>query len=156
MKTIKLMLLVSIVTLLNSCKKDDTIVQSITPIATTIDSSKISLNDSFKIVKSGTFAGQGGYPVSGTVELGKNLAGKSVVHLGKNFDTAVHTGSVALYLSKNKSLAINDATTFIRFGSTSVIGEQYFGLNETPTDEYKFVIVWCAPVGVQFGSADLK
>jgi Electron transfer DM13 len=153
MNYLKLVLFAFIIILLNACSKDAAVV---TPVILPIDSTNIGLSDNFKTDKSGIFTGQGGYPVSGTAELGKNIANKSVVHLTKDFNTAIHTGSVTLYLSKNKSLKINDATSYIRFGTTSVIGEQYFGLSEQPTDDYKFIIVWCAPAGVQFGSADLN
>jgi hypothetical protein len=148
---------------MESCSKNNDIVTP-NPIDTTkkdtnttiIDSSKVLLSDSFKATSSGIFMGQGGYPVSGKVELGKNSINKNVVRLNPDFNTAIHTGSVTMYLSKNINLKLSDTNSHIKFGVVNTNGEHYLGLNATPDSTYKYVIVWCQSAGVQFGSATLK
>jgi hypothetical protein len=127
-----------------ACKKE----ADVTPVP--------DISASFTAQKSGVFVGQNGYQSSGKVDLGTNEKTESIVRLNSDFQTMIATGSVAIYLSKNKNLTLNDANSFTKLGDINEVGARDFKLPSAPATDFTFVIAWCAPAGIQFGNAALK
>lgn len=111
----------------------------------------------FTVLKSGTLAGMNGYSTKGGVELGRDANSKVFVKTKSDFSTTFATGSVTFYLSKNERLQLSDASSLIRLDVITKNGEHFMEVaGGLPADAFKYVIVWCAPARVQFGSAELK
>ncbi len=146
----KIKLLVSTFTFLlafSACKKDETTVPP-------IDNNPPTAN--FTVKKTGTFVKANGYSTSGTAQLGTDEKGENIVRLKDDFKTTFATGSVTIYLSKNQNLKLADAASFINLAVINTNGLHDFKLSAAPTDDFNFVISWCAPAGIQFGMAELK
>ena len=137
---------------MQSCSKDNSNTE-IPEDSITQDPSDTSILT--KIFK-GTFTGQNGYPASGNVILGKNKEEIHYINLQDNFATSFATGSVTMYMSKETKLKLSDGNTFIRLGVINKNGKHDFKLDKVPDVGFKYVIVWCAPAGIQFGVAELK
>ena len=132
-----------------ACKKDDTAVEN--PPA---DTSKPT--GTFTAARSGIFQKQNGYNAEGTAQLGSDEASNQWLRLAPNFNASLSTGAVTLYLSKNQSLLLGSAGTFLRVDLVTTAGEHFYKIAPTVGSDFKFAILWCASAGVQFGNAELK
>ncbi len=112
--------------------------------------------ENFTALFEGSFMGQNGYSASGTTKLGKDDLNNYWVRLDNNFNTTFATGSVTMYLSKQSNLNLPATDQHIKLGVINKKGQHYFKLNNEPTSDFKFVIVWCAPAKIQFGVAPLN
>lgn len=107
-------------------------------------------------LKSGAFTGQNGYPASGAAQIVRDNSQQHFVRLGTDFKTSFATGSVTMYLSKNSNLKLSDAASFVKLAVINKNGMHNFPITESQAADFQYVIVWCAPAGVQFGRAELK
>jgi hypothetical protein len=122
----------------------------------TIDSSQPQ--GDFSVQLSGMFV-EDNAPSSGTVEIGTDNTGTQFLHLGSNFETAVATGTVAVFLSTSDTYTADPGSgnpDLQLIGSVSVNGEAYFKIEPVAAAKFTHVILWCTSVGVQFGNAELN
>lgn len=99
---------------------------------------------------------------SGTVRMATSPEGERYLVLEDDFRTAFHTGSVALFLAastrnldEQRDEDVNSVSP--RIGRTSVIGGQSFAIPDGLDDSaFTAVVVYCEPVGVNFGAAVLQ
>lgn len=123
----------------------------------TIDSSQPQ--GDFNVQLSGTFAGDNGTTSRGTVEIGTDNTSTQFLRLGSNFETAVATGTVAVYLSTSDTYTADPMSgnpDLQLIGSVSVNGEAFFKVKPVAAAKFTHVILWCTSVGVQFGNAELN
>lgn len=92
-----------------------------------------------------------GHAATGTVSVGKNDAGKTVVRLN-DFET-VNGPDLYVYLATDKA-----ATEFVSLGALkSTNGNQNYEVPEAVAlEDYKYVLIWCKRFGVLFSSADIS
>ena len=135
-----------------ACQKDETTNPITEPDPNPIDTASTTVT----ILKSGTFSGQNGYPASGAAQIIRDNMQQHFVRLGTDFKTTFATGSVTMYLSKNLNLKLNEANSFLKLAVINKNGTHNFPISESQSTDFQYVIVWCAPVGIQFGHAELK
>ncbi|QSE98273.1 DM13 domain-containing protein [Fulvivirga lutea] len=143
-----LFLTISVVFL--SCSDDD-------GETVTIDSSQPTGN--LSVQQSGSFVAEGGTNSSGTVDIGIDTQGTQFLRLGSNFETAVGTGTVAVYLSTSAVYTpdpMNGNPNLRLVGSVNENGQAFFKLDPVAEAKFTHVILWCTSVGVQFGNAELN
>jgi hypothetical protein len=140
--------IIALLLVLTSCQKEE--VTTMVPDPNPIDTTAVT------VLKTGTFNGQSGYTASGTAQIVRDAQQIYSVRLGTDFKTSFATGSVTMYLSKNSSLTLSDATSLVKLAVITTNGQHDFPISEGQASEFKYVIVWCAPAGVQFGRAELK
>ena len=131
-----------------SCDKEEKIVNEPFEMESQLDSQ-------FTVLKMGNFVGMNGYNTKGEVVLANRLS-DYYINTGSDFTTTFATGSVTIYLSKNPQLNLSDVNSFIKLKTISKGGIHNIALPSQPLDSFVYVIVWCAPAGIQFGSATLK
>lgn len=102
------------------------------------------------VVTKGSFAGNGGYNVSGSVEIITENNQKKLVL--KNFSTSGGP-DLRVYLATNAQ-----AGNFISLGSLKAnSGQQVYDITGMPDfTQHKFVLIWCQQFSVLFGSAQLN
>ncbi|MEQ8927274.1 MAG: DM13 domain-containing protein [Fulvivirga sp.] len=123
----------------------------------TIDSSQPTGN--LTVQQTGSFVAEGGTNSSGTVDIGTDTQGVQFLRLGSDFETAVATGTVAVYLSTSVVYTpdpMNGNPDLRLVGSVNENGEAFFKLEPTAESKFTHVILWCTSVGVQFGNAELN
>lgn len=150
MRKLKFNLIVIVMLIfISSCSKEESTTENPKEEVTTVEN--------FTVLKSGTFVGMNGYNTKGSVELGKDANNKAFVKTKSDFSTSFATGSVTFYLSKNQQLVLSDASSLIKLEVISKNGEHFMEVSGgLPAETFKYVIVWCAPARIQFGSAELK
>jgi Electron transfer DM13/Bacterial Ig-like domain (group 2) len=105
--------------------------------------------------RSGNFAGNGGYSVSGTATLtaeGGNLS----LQLGSNFQ-ASNGPMLGVFLAKNASGALT-TTNSLKLGDlSSNSGAQTYAVPAgVAINDYNYVVIYCIPFNVRFGTALLN
>jgi len=110
----------------------------------------------FQALRSGVFQKQNGYNAEGTAQLGADDNAVQWLRLTPDFKTTLATGTVTVYLSKNQNLMLNSANSFLRVSLVTTNGEHFFKVDPVVDIDFKFVVLWCAPAGVQFGNAELN
>jgi peptide methionine sulfoxide reductase msrA/msrB len=92
-----------------------------------------------------------GHAATGTVSIGQNESGETVVRLS-DFET-VNGPDLYVYLATDK-----DATKFVSLGLLkSTQGNQnYVVPSEVDLSDYSYVLIWCKRFGVLFSSADIS
>lgn len=108
------------------------------------------------VLKTGSFTGQNGYPASGTAQTIRDDQQQHYLRLGADFKTSFATGSVAMYLSKQANLNLGDTGSHHRLGVINTNGQHDFTITANQSTDFQYVIVWCAPAGIQFGRAALQ
>jgi hypothetical protein len=111
---------------------------------------------SVTVLKTGSFTGQNGYPASGTAQIVRNVQQQHFTRLASDFKTSFATGSVTMYLSKHQSLRLNEPATWLKLAVINQNGQHDFAVSEAQSNDFQYVIVWCAPAGIQFGWAELR
>ena len=116
----------------------------------------------FTTLRSGSLVAQDEPATRGTVHIRSDDEGQRYLVLADDFQTAFHTGSVAFFLAKTTAnlasqRAAEPDSVSERIGRTTEVGGQVFAIPETLDDAaFETVVVYCEPVGVNFGAAVLR
>jgi hypothetical protein len=96
----------------------------------------------------------------GTASLGVDTQGKEFLSFSSNFNTALSTGTVTVYLSTSATFMPDPANgnpNLLVLGPVRSSGENFFAIpTGSSTAKYTHVILWCGSVGVPFGNARLQ
>ena len=133
-----------------ACQKDD--VTSPDPVTSGNSTMPIG---AFSVTRSGVFQKQNGYNAEGTAQIGTDNAGLQWLRLASDFNASLSTGAVTVYLSQNQNLMLNTPGSFRRVSLVTKPGEHFYKLDPAAGADLKFVILWCASAGVQFGNAQI-
>lgn len=135
----KQLIIICILSLLFACSPDDA-----TPTAPVGNNPDLS---SATLLKQGTFTGQGGHTVSGTVKIYDLSGTKYIV-----FDPyeSQNGPDLKVYLSKTET-----ATEYIKIGKLmSTTGKQTYQVPGMPDlSQYPYVHIWCEAYSVEFARA---
>lgn len=147
----KLMLLFYVAFLgLISCSDD--------PEPVTIDPTKP--NGTLTVQRMGTFVDQNGAGSTGSASLGVDSQGKEFLGFSSNFNTALATGTVTVFLSTSATFTPDPANgnpNLLALGPVRMAGENFFAIpTGSSTGKYTHVILWCGSVGVPFGNARIQ
>ncbi|MDZ4680157.1 MAG: DM13 domain-containing protein [Saprospiraceae bacterium] len=152
MKLISFLSIATFLFALASCQKDEVIVQVPDSGPNPGDTTTLAVT----VLKTGMFTGQNSYQASGTAQIIHDINQQHFVRLVSDFKTSFATGSVTMYLSKNSNLQLSDATSLHKLAVINTNGSHNFAISPNQVNEFQFVIIWCAPAGIQFGRAELK
>ncbi|WP_339868198.1 DM13 domain-containing protein [uncultured Algoriphagus sp.] len=112
------------------------------------------------VTRSGTFIDQNGAGSMGTAGLGLDTEGKEFLQFGSNFNTALATGTVTVYLSTSATFMAdpgNGNPDLLVVGPVRMAGENFFAIpSGVNTAKYTHVLLWCGSVGIPFGNAPLQ
>lgn len=115
---------------------------------------------SLSVQRSGTFVDQNSAGSMGAASLGTDGQGKEFLTFGSNFNTALATGTVTVYLSTSSTFMADPANgnpNLLVLGPVRKSGENFFPIpTGMSTSKYTHVILWCGSVGVPFGNARLQ
>ncbi|SFT37304.1 Electron transfer DM13 [Algoriphagus locisalis] len=111
------------------------------------------------VARSGSFIDQNSAGSMGTASIGTDTEGKEFLQLSQDFNTALATGTVTVYLSTSSTFMAdpgNGNPDLLVLGPVRMAGENFFaipaGMN---TAKYSHVLLWCGSVGIPFGNAPL-
>ncbi|WP_111670281.1 DM13 domain-containing protein [Algoriphagus litoralis] len=128
------------------------------PDPVTIDPSRPT--GSLSVQRSGAFVDQNSAGSMGTASLGVDTQGKEFLSFSSNFNTALATGTVTVYLSTSATFMPDPANgnpNLLVLGPVRSAGENFFAIpTGSSTAKYTHVILWCGSVGVPFGNARLQ
>ncbi|MBN7801862.1 DM13 domain-containing protein [Algoriphagus aestuariicola] len=117
-------------------------------------------NGAFSAQRTGTFVDQNGAGSTGMASLGVDTQGKEFLAFSSNFNTALATGTVTVFLSTSATFMADPANgnpNLLPLGPVRSAGENYFVIpNGSSTAKYTHVILWCGSVGIPFGNASLQ
>lgn len=103
-------------------------------------------------IRRGSFSGSNGYSVSGTCEL---LSNEGVLELRFSDDFRTSTGpGLYVYMSNNQSNVAGGVSLGELKKSTGA--QSYVVPEGISLNTYQFVLIYCQPFGVPFGSASLN
>lgn len=115
---------------------------------------------SLSVQRSGSFVDQNNAGSMGTASLGVDTQGKEFLSFSTNFNTALATGTVTVYLSTSATFTPDPANgnpNLLVLGPVRSSGENFFAIpTGSSTAKYTHVILWCGSVGVPFGNARLQ
>lgn len=115
---------------------------------------------SLSVQRSGSFVDQNNSGSMGTASLGVDTQGKEFLSFSTNFNTALATGTVTVYLSTSATFMPDPANgnpNLLVLGPVRSSGENFFAIpTGSSTAKYTHVILWCGSVGVPFGNARLQ
>jgi len=115
---------------------------------------------SLSVQRSGSFIDQNSAGSMGTASLGVDTQGKEFLSFSSNFNTALATGTVTVYLSTSATFMPDPANgnpNLLVLGPVRSSGENFFAIpTGSSTAKYTHVILWCGSVGVPFGNARLQ
>lgn len=115
---------------------------------------------SLSVQRSGSFIDQNNAGSMGTASLGVDTQGKEFLSFSTNFNTALATGTVTVYLSTSATFTPDPANgnpNLLVLGPVRSSGENFFAIpTGSSTAKYTHVILWCGSVGVPFGNARLQ
>lgn len=124
----------------------------------TIDPTKPT--GALNVVRSGSFMDQNGAGSMGTASLGLDSEGKEFLQFSSNFNTALATGTVTVYLSTSATFMADPANgnpDLLVLGPVRMAGENFFAIpTGVSTAKYTHVLLWCGSVGIPFGNAPLQ
>ena len=124
----------------------------------TIDPTKPT--GSLTVQRTGSFVDQNGAGSIGTANLGLDTQGKEFLTFGSNFNTALATGTVTVFLSTSATFTPDPANgnpNLLALGPVRMSGENFFVIpSGATTGKYTHVILWCGSVGIPFGNARLQ
>ncbi|MEP1085089.1 hypothetical protein [Algoriphagus sp.] len=109
-----------------------------------------------KILKSGNFTAQSGTSTKGMIDLISDEGGRFFVKLGTDFTTKFSTGTVTVYLSTSKDLALSEQSSFQLVAVVNKSGEHFFKLPNSPAAKFTHGIIWCGAAAIPFGFAEIK
>lgn len=111
------------------------------------------------ITRSGSFVDQNAAGSMGTASLGTDTEGKEFLQFSPNFNTALATGTVTVYLSTSDTFMADPANgnpDLLIVGPVRMAGENFFAIpTGVSTAKYTHVLLWCGSVGIPFGNAAL-
>lgn len=114
---------------------------------------------SFSVARSGNFLDQNSAGSMGTAALGSDSQGKEFLQFSPDFNTALATGTVTVYLSTSNTFMAdpgNGNPNLLIVGPVRMAGENYFSIpSGINTTKYTHVLLWCGSVGIPFGNAPL-
>lgn len=112
------------------------------------------------VSRTGTFIDQNSAGSTGSASLGIDTQGKEFLTFSSNFNTALATGTVTVYLSTSATFTPDPANgnpNLLVLGPVRAAGENFFAIpSGSSTAKYTHVILWCGSVGVPFGNARLQ
>lgn len=124
----------------------------------TIDPTRPS--GSLSVQRTGAFIDQNNAGSMGSASLGIDTQGKEFLSFSSNFNTALATGTVTVYLSTSATFMPDPANgnpNLLVVGPVRSAGENFFAIpTGSSTAKYTHVILWCGSVGVPFGNARLQ
>lgn len=124
----------------------------------TIDPTKPT--GTLNVVRSGSFIDQNSAGSMGTAALGLDTGGKEFLQFSSNFNTALATGTVTVYLSTSATFMAdpgNGNPNLLILGPVRMAGENFFAIpTGASTAKYTHVLLWCGSVGIPFGNAPLQ
>jgi hypothetical protein len=114
---------------------------------------------SFSVARSGNFLDQNSAGSMGTAALGSDSQGKEFLQFSPDFNTALATGTVTVYLSTSNTFMAdpgNGNPNLLIVGPVRMAGENFFSIpSGINTTKYTHVLLWCGSVGIPFGNAPL-
>lgn len=114
----------------------------------------------FTAERTGTFIAQNGTNSTGTASIGKDSQNSAFLVFGSNFNTALATGTVTVFLSTSDTFTPdpgNGNPNLLLLGPVRAAGENFFRIPDgVSTAKYTHVILWCGSVGIPFGNANLR
>ncbi len=140
-----------------ACQKEEDMIPDMDPVSK--DTAVVDDggdNTGLTVLKAGTFTGQNNYPASGTAQIIRDKQQQHFVRLGEDFKTSFATGSVTMYLSKKANLDLKSPESLLKLKVINTNGKHDFPISESQSTDFQYVIIWCAPAGIQFGRAELK
>lgn len=107
-------------------------------------------------LRTGMIMHQDGPATSGDVAIFKDAAGNEFIQLKDNFTSDFASGTVTVYLAK-KSTNINDQpdSDKVRIGLVNHNGMQVLAVPGASAG-YKYVVLYCSTVQINFGAAELQ
>jgi hypothetical protein len=124
----------------------------------TIDPTKPT--GSLSVLRSGSFIEQNGAGSKGIAALGTDSQGKEFLQFSSDFNTALATGTVTVYLSTSENFISdpgNGNPNLLILGPVRMAGENFFAIPAgMSTAKYTHVLLWCGSVGIPFGNAPLQ
>lgn len=112
------------------------------------------------VTRTGAFVDQNNAGSTGSASLGVDTGGKEFLAFSPNFNTALATGTVTVYLSTSAAFTPDPANgnpNLLVLGPVRAAGENFFAIpSGSSTGKYTHVILWCGSVGVPFGNARLQ
>ena len=114
---------------------------------------------SFSVDRSGGFVDQNSAGSMGTAALGTDSEGNEFLQFSTDFNTALATGTVTVYLSTSDTFMAapgeGNPNLYI-IGPVRMAGENFFAIpSGVNTTKYTHVLLWCGSVGIPFGNAAL-
>ncbi|MBB6327403.1 hypothetical protein FHS59_003046 [Algoriphagus iocasae] len=114
----------------------------------------------FDVQRMGNFTDQNGAGSTGSASLGVDSEGSQFLQFGSNFNTALATGTVTVFLSTSDTFTPDPANgnpELLALGVVRMSGTNYFLIpSGANTSKYSHVILWCGSVGIPFGNAPLN
>lgn len=112
------------------------------------------------VARSGSFTDQNAAGSMGVAGLGTDTQGKEFLQFSSNFNTALATGTVTVYLSTSATFMAdpgNGNPNLLVLGPVRMAGENFFAIpTGASTAKYTHVLLWCGSVGIPFGNARLQ
>ncbi|MEB2775164.1 DM13 domain-containing protein [Algoriphagus sp. D3-2-R+10] len=112
------------------------------------------------VARSGSFVDQNAAGSMGTAALGLDSQGKEFLQFSTDFNTALATGTVTVYLSTSDTFMPdpgNGNPNLLLVGPVRMAGENFFAIPAgISTANYTHVLLWCGSVGIPFGNAPLQ
>ncbi|MEP7267794.1 MAG: hypothetical protein ABI844_09220 [Saprospiraceae bacterium] len=152
MKKLSYFLLLILTTLLIaasiSCTKTETVsVDSALPQGT------------FSTLKQGNIVEQNSTGSKGLVQIGQDSQNSYFVKFGSDFNTALATGTVTVYLSTSSMFKADPGKgnpDLKLIGIISKNGEMFMKLSGPVESKFTYLILWCGSANIPFGNAELK
>ncbi|MEP2349654.1 MAG: DM13 domain-containing protein, partial [Algoriphagus sp.] len=114
----------------------------------------------FSVTRSGVFTDQNSAGSMGTAAIGNDSQNKQFLQFSSDFNTALATGTVTVYLSTSATFMPDPGMgnpNLLVMGPVRNAGENYFAVpTGVSTTKYTHVILWCGSVGIPFGNAPLQ
>ncbi|PZX51938.1 DM13 domain-containing protein [Algoriphagus chordae] len=114
---------------------------------------------SLNVARSGNFVDQNAAGSMGTAEIGTDAEGKEFLQFSSDFNTALATGTVTVYLSTSDTFMADPANgnpDLLVMGPVRMAGANSFAVpTGVSTAKYTHVLLWCGSVGIPFGNAPL-
>lgn len=114
----------------------------------------------FEVKRSGSFVDENNAGSMGTASLGADSQGNEFLKFNEDFNTALATGTVTVYLSTSAEFIKDPANgnpNLFAIGPVRTAGENYFAIPAgTNTAKYTHVLLWCGSAGIPFGNAEMK
>lgn len=112
------------------------------------------------VIRSGSFIDQNASGSKGVAELGTDTQGKEFLKFSPDFNTALATGTVTVFLSTSNEFRPdpgNGNPNLLVLGPVREAGENFFAIpTGESTSKYTHVILWCGSVAIPFGNAPLQ